>query len=186
VDLRLIGVILAFASVALLVVSLDIPRNRRTAQLRRRFGAEYDRTARMAGARKAEIWLMQRQRRVETFPIRRLGAEECERFVTEWRLIQSRFVDGPRGAVEQADLLVERLTRARGYPVTSFEQRAADISVAHAGVVDNYRAAHEIALRHRRAQATTEDLRTAMMYYRSLFDELLETGSAGLQQSEVA
>jgi hypothetical protein len=187
-DPRLIAIIIIVAIVAGLAVLWAIARSQRTAKLRSRFGAEYDRTARMTGARKAETLLMERERRVETFPLRRLGAEEREKFITEWRLIQSRFVDGPRGAVEQADLLVERHMRARGYPLTDtdFEQRAADISVAHAGVVDNYRAAHQIALRHKQGQATTEDLRTAIVYYRSLFDDLLGTASMSLPQKEVA
>jgi hypothetical protein len=187
-DPKLVAVIVVVAIVAGLTVLWAIARNQRTAELRRRFGAEYDRTVRMTGARRAETLLMERERRVETFPIRQLGAEEREKFITEWRLIQSRFVDGPRGAVEQADLLVERVMRARGYPLTDtdFEQRAADISVAHASVVVNYRAAHEIALRHRQGQATTEDLRTAIVYYRSLFDDLLVTGSMSIPQKEVA
>ncbi len=187
-DPKLVAAIIVIAIVAGLAVLWAIARSQRTSRLRSRFGAEYDRTARMTGARRAEILLMERKRRVETFPLRELGAEERERFITEWRLIQSRFVDGPRGAVEQADLLVERLMRARGYPLTGtdIEQRAADISVSHAGVVDNYRAAHQIALRHRQGQATTEDLRRAIVYYRSLFDELLGTGPMSPQQKEAA
>jgi len=89
--------------------------------------------------------------------------------------VQTHFVDDPRGSVSAADELVTRVMQARGYPMSDFEQRAADISVDHPRVVDNYRAAHEIALRHRRGEATTEDLRNAIIYYRSLFDELLQT-----------
>jgi len=109
--------------------------------------------------------------------MRNLTAEERERFVTEWRLVQARFVDDPKGAVTDADDLVARLMQSRGYPMSDFEQRAADISVDHPRVVDNYRAAHQIALRQRQGQATTEDLRNAIIYYRSLFDELLQTGN---------
>jgi hypothetical protein len=184
---KLVALIIIVAAIVVgMAVLWAIARNQRTARLRHRFGTEYDRTARMNGPRKAEALLLEREKRIEAFSIRNLGAEERERFITDWRAIQSRFVDNPRGAVEQADLLVERLMQARGYPVSDFEQRAADISVAHASVVDNYRAAHQIALRHRQGQATTEDFRTAIIYYRSLFDELLETGSTSLHQKEVA
>jgi hypothetical protein len=121
--------------------------------------------------------LLEREKRVKEFPIRELKADERERFVTEWRIVQSRFVDDPQGAVAEADLLVDGLMQARGYPTTDFEQRAADISVTHPRVVDNYRAAHQIAVRHREGQASTEDLRNAIIYYRSLFDDLLQTGT---------
>ena len=93
-------------------------------------------------------------------------------------MVQSHFVDDPQAAVGEADLLVDRLMQARGYPTSDFDQRAADISVSHPGVVDNYRAAHQIALRHQQGQASTEDLRNAVIYYRSLFDELLQKGLA--------
>lgn len=184
-DPKLVTAIIIIAIVAALVILWAIVRKQRTAKLRRHFGAEYDRTVRETGPERAETVLLERERRVEKFRIRDLGAEERERFVSEWRTIQSRFVDDPRGAVSQADALVDRLMQVRGYPVTGFEQRAADISVVHPGVVDNYRAAHQIALRHRQGQATTEDLRNAIIYYRSLFDELLQTGSIG-RHREVA
>jgi hypothetical protein len=132
---------------------------------------------RESGPQRAEAALLDREKRVKEFPIRELSADERERFVSEWRIVQSRFVDDPRGAVAEADLLVDRLMQARGYPTTNFEQRAADISVTHPRVVDNYRAAHQIAVRHREGQASTEDLRNAIIYYRSLFDDLLETGT---------
>jgi hypothetical protein len=172
--------IIAVAIVAAPVVVWAIARSQRTAELRHRFGAEYDRTARMTGARKAEVLLMERHIRVESFPIRPLGAKKCEAFIAEWRGVQSCFVDDPSSAVERADHLVQRFMQAFGYPMADFEQRAADLSVAHSGVVDNYRAAHQIALRHMQGHATTEDLRTAILYYRSLFDDLVATCSTGL------
>ncbi len=183
-DPKVVAVIIV-AIIAVLVIVWAVARNRRTAKLRRTFGPEYDRTVRETGPQKAEAVLLEREKRVEKFPIRELGAEERERFITEWRAVQLRFVDDPSSAVRQADLLVERLMQARGYPVTDFEQRAADISVAHASVVDNYRAAHQIALRYRQGQATTEDMRNAIIYYRSLFDELLQIGPTG-RHKEVA
>jgi len=169
--------LLALIVVAFLVVlgiAWMVVRRQRTMNLQKRFGPEYDRTVRESGPQQAESVLLEREKRVSEFSLRGLTAEERERFQTEWRMVQSRFVDDPQGAVSDADLLVDRLMQARGYPMTNFEQRAADISVSHPRVVDNYRAAHQIAVRHRQGQATTEDLRTAMIYYRSLFDELLQ------------
>jgi hypothetical protein len=95
-------------------------------------------------------------------------------FASRWSTVQSQFVDDPKGAVSLADQLLNQVMLARGYPVGDFDQRAADISVDHPIVVDNYRAAHEIALRHTRGEASTEDLRKAMVHYRLLFDQLLE------------
>ena len=165
--------------IAVLLIIWAVVRQQRTAKLRKRFGPEYDRIALESGPRKAEATLLERERRVEKFKIRPLPSDERERFITEWRTVQSRFVDDPKGAVSQADQLVDRVMRARGYPMADFEQRAEDISVIHPNVVSNYRAAHQIALRHTQGQATTEDLRQAMIYYRSLFDDLLEPVPAG-------
>ena len=167
-----VWIFIAVIVVAVIVIAWSVLRKRRTEALQHRFGPEYNRALRDKGDR-AEAELLQRQKRVEKFPIRELSAAERERFVTDWRVVQSRFVDDPQGAVRDADQLVVRLMQTRGYPMSDFEQRAADISVDHPRVVDNYRAAHEIALRHERGQATTEDLRNAIIYYRSLFDELL-------------
>ncbi len=168
-------IVIAVVIVVVLAIALVLIRKQRTAKLRRHFGAEYDRAAREVGTQRAESALLEREKRVEKFHLRELTAEERERFVTEWRVVQSRFVDDPEGAVSEADILVDRLMQLRGYPMSDFEQRAADISVSHPLVVDNYRAAHQIALRHRQGQANTEDLRNAMIYYRSLFEELLLT-----------
>jgi hypothetical protein len=172
--IKMILIVAAVVIVAVLVIAAIIARSRRTDSLRRRFGSEYDRTVREHGQGRGESVLVSREKRVEQFPLRELAVDERERFVTEWREVQARFVDDPRGAVTGADVLVGRVMRARGYPMSDFEQRAADISVTHPRVVDNYRAAREIALREGKGQATTEDLRSAFKYYRSLFDELLE------------
>ena len=168
-------IVIVVAIVVVAAIAWAIARQRRTAALKSRFGPEYERTVRERGPSQAEASLLQRQKRVEKFQIRELAADERERFISEWRTVQSRFVDDPKGAVTAADDLVARLMQTRGYPMSDFEQRAADISVDHPRVVDNYRAAHEIALRHRRGEASTEDLRHAVIYYRSLFDELLQT-----------
>ena len=178
-------IVVIVAIVVIAAVALLLARKRRTEALRQRFGPEYERTVREHGPGRAESELIDRKKRVDQFKIRELAADERERFVSEWRSVQSRFVDDPKGAVSEADDLVSRLMRTRGYPMSDFDQRAADISVDHPRVVDNYRAAHEIALRHRRGEATTEDLRNAIIYYRSLFDELLQTKTTG-ERREVA
>jgi hypothetical protein len=148
-------------------------RKHTTAGLRHKFGSEYDRAVSAHGSeRKAESKLEDREKRVEELKIRDLDPTERERFSKRWEAVQSRFVDSPRGAVSEADDLVSSVMKSRGYPVSDFDQRAADISVDHPRVVANYRSAHEIALRN--DQATTEDLRTAMIHYRSLFEELVQ------------
>jgi hypothetical protein len=150
-------------------------RKRRTARLRTQFGgAEYTRAVTEGGSRrKAEAALDGRAERVEGLHIRPLAPADRARFVDSWARIQARFVDGPGGAVTDADQLLGGVMAARGYPVSDFEQRAADISVDHPLVLENYRAAHEIALRQMRGQASTEDLRQAMIHDRTLFDELV-------------
>lgn len=177
--------IIVVAVIAALLIIWAVVRNRRKAELRQRFGPEYERTVREQGSSRAETVLIERKKRVEKFSIRELTIDERERFITDWRVVQSRFVDNPRAAVNDADALVTRLMQTRGYPMSDFGQRAADISVDHPKVVDNYRAAHEIALRERQGEATTEDLRSALIYYRSLFDELITTNTPVIRR-EVA
>jgi hypothetical protein len=160
-------------------------RRRRSDQLRRRFGPEYDRTVteQQGDARRAEATLAEREKRVETFPLRPLSPVDHEAYVMEWSAVQRRFVDDPSAAVGAADRLIGRMMIDRGYPMTDFEQRAADISVSYPAVVQNYRAGHSIVARHADGQATTEELRQAMIHYRALFEELLEPGieSAGVE-----
>jgi hypothetical protein len=170
-------VAIAAAVVVVLIIGWAVLRKQRTMKLRSQFGPEYDLAVRESGPQRAEAVLLEREKRVKEFPLRELKVDERERFVAEWRMVQSHFVDDPQAAVAEADLLVDRLMQARGYPTTDFEQRAADISVTHPQVVNNYRAAHQIAVRHREGQASTEDLRNAIIYYRSLFDDLLHTGT---------
>ena len=150
-------------------------RRSTTAGLRQKFGPEYERAVQKHGSeRKAEVKLANRQDRVEKLNIRDLDPVERERFSTQWESVQSRFVDSPRGAVAEADDLVSSLMKTRGYPVSDFDQRADDISVDHPRVVENYRSAHHIALQVGTNGASTEDLRTAMIHYRSLFEELVQ------------
>lgn len=168
--------IIALVVVVILVIAAIavVAMQRRKAALRSRFGSEYERTVREQGSeRQAQAVLEKRTKRVDKFHIRQLDAEERDQYSARWYQVQSRFVDDPRGAVTDADDTVAALMGAVGYPMADFEQRAADLSVDHAHVVDNYRAAHEMAVLHRKGQASTEDLRQAMIYYRSLFEDLL-------------
>ncbi|MGD0267652.1 MAG: hypothetical protein ABSB14_01205 [Candidatus Sulfotelmatobacter sp.] len=171
-------VIAAAVIVIIALIAWMIVRNKRrntTADLRQKFGPEYDRAVLTHGSeRKAEATLEDRKERVERLNLRDLDRAESENFSRNWQSVQSRFVDSPEGAVAEADDLVSSVMKARGYPVTDFEQRSADISVDHPRVVENYRAAHAIALRVGKDQATTEELRTSMIHYRSLFEELVQ------------
>ena len=181
--LMLAGVVI----IVIVVVAWMYARKRRntTAALRKKFGPEYDRAVLVHGTgRKAEAKLEDREKRAEKFNLRDLDPGELERFLKRWESVQSRFVDSPKGAVAEADDLVSSLMKARGYPVSDFDQRAADISVDHPRVVENYRSAHEIALRVGKDQASTEELRTAMIHYRSLFEELV--APAVIERKEVA
>jgi hypothetical protein len=150
-------------------------RKRRTGRLHTQFGApEYARAVREDGnQRRAEAKLEERTERVETFHIRALASGDHTRFVESWRKVQTRFVDSPGEAVTEADQLLADVMSARGYPVSDFEQRAADISVDHPLVMENYRAAHAIAVRRTPDRASTEELRQAMIHYRTLFEELV-------------
>jgi hypothetical protein len=150
-------------------------RKTTTTGLRNRFGPEYDRAVKQHGSeRKAEASLADRESRVDMLKVRDLGPAERERYLAQWQAVQSRFVDFPKGAVTEADELVSALMQTRGYPLADFDQRAADISVDHPRVVENYRSAHAIALRVGKGEDSTEELRTAMIHYRSLFDELVQ------------
>ena len=146
----------------------------RSRKLRERFGPEYNRAIQETGsASRAEKKLDHLQKRVERLAIHPLSPLERDRFAESWVNVQAAFVDDPGLALTQADELLQRVMSARGYPMTSFEERAEEISVDHAHVVQNYRAGHLIAKRHLLGQATTEDLRQAMVHYRTLFDELI-------------
>jgi len=159
--------------------------DKRTDRLQGKFGREYDTTVEEKGRKDAEAELGKRQERVEAMPLQELTPEEAERFATLWTATQARFVDDPGGAMTDADRLVADVMRARGYPVGDFEQRAADVSVDHPQVVANYRAAHNIAARHSRAEATTEELRQAMVHYRALFTDLLQTAAPAPHKAAV-
>ena len=168
-------VILLVVVAAVIVAALVLLRKRRSQNLREHFGPEYDRVVRKErDVNKGERLLEFRQKHRKTLAIRPLSAEDQSRFDTRWREVQGQFVDDPAGAVTRADRLITEVMQTRGYPTDDFTQRAADISVDHPIVVEEYRVAHDITLRHTRGEASTEDLRQAMVHYRALFSELLE------------
>ena len=171
-------IVLAIAAViVLLVVAWSVSRKRRTAQLQEGFGPEYERTVEEADSRReAESELQRRAERREQLDVRPLTPAARDRFMDRWRDVQARFVDDPGATVGEADRLVQEVMRERGYPTDDFEQRAADISVDHPHIVENYRAAHRISVANEQGEASTEDLRQSLVHYRSLFEELLEMG----------
>ena len=170
----IIGAI-AIAAIVLLAYAW---RQQRSAHLRKRFGREYDRAVdQKHDVRAAEAALEARARRVEKLHIKPLTPSDAAAFGDAWRKLQAQFVDDPKAAVTNADRLIGEVMAARGYPLDDFEQRADDLSVDHPAVVTNYRAAREIVQRHARGQASTEDLRQAMVFHRALFDELLATSA---------
>jgi hypothetical protein len=151
-------------------------RRKRSERLHDQLGPEYDRTVQaMGGAKKAQTELEERRKHVEALDIHPLSASERERYLTDWTAVQSKFVDDPGQAIVDADSLIMQVMRTRAYPVSDFDQRAADISVSYPALVSNYRAAREIAVKNKQHQADTEELRQAMIHYRSLFEELLGT-----------
>lgn len=174
-DPKVITAIVIVIVAAIIIAAVVMARRKqRSAQLKQHFGPEYERTLQQHGdPAKAEAVLAEREARVHKFTIRDLPATERAAYADEWAAVQRRFVDDPSMAVSEADRLVNRVMNSRGYPMGDFDQRADDISVNYPGVVQNYRAARDIALRHSNGRASTEDLRQAMVYYRSLFDELL-------------
>ena len=164
----------AIVLIALLGIAVLFVRKRRTHDLKQRFGGEYDRLADRTGDEaKAEALLSAREKRVAAFELKPISAGQRDTFVGGWRNVQAQFVDDPQAAVTRADDLLGQVMAARGYPVSDFAQRAADLSVDHAEVIHHYRTAHDIALRHERGEAGTEDLRQAMIHYRALFDDLV-------------
>jgi hypothetical protein len=170
-------VIFAILVVALVLAALAwlIVQRRRSLRLKRRFGAEYDlAVAEFRSKSRAEAELIGRENRVARLKIVPLAPTDAARFSQAWNALQGRFIDNPKGVVAEADQLVRELMTKRGYPMADFERMAADISVDHPAVVSAYRAAQGIAARDARGEADTEELRKAVIHYRTLFDELLE------------
>ncbi len=165
---------------ALLVAGLMARQRRQRAGMQQRFGAEYDRTVEQAGDRRtAERDLQDRTRRHETLHIKPLDPGSRDQYTDQWRQTQEQFVDRPQAAVKQADNLVALVMQERGYPVGDFDQQVRDVSVEHSDAVGNYRSAHQISQLNDDGSASTEQLREAMVHYRALFIELLDSGDDG-------
>jgi hypothetical protein len=179
--------VIVAAIILLLVVGAIVymtMQRRKQEELRDKFGPEYERTVEMYGDEKrAQEALAAREKRVKKLDIRPLTSDEYQRFSNAWNQVQARFVDDPSGAVNEGDRLVTELMQTRGYPMGDFEQRAADISVDHANVVTNYRAARDIAAANRNGSVSTEELRQALVHYRALFQDLLETQTETVKRS---
>lgn len=167
-------ILIAIAAVAVVVITVLAARQGRTAALRRRFGPEYDRTlSAREDRRAAEADLVERERQRARLDIRPLPEEARAGFAQEWQDLQERFIDEPAGSVVEADGLVMSVMEARGYPMGDFDAQAGLVSVDHPDVVENYRFAHDVRERAGEQEASTEDLREALLRYRSLFSELL-------------
>ncbi len=165
-------VVLAVIGVVLGVIFNSRGRSQR---LQKKYGPEYVRTVEIAGnEKKAQAELEERQKHVATLNIRPLSVSERERYQSEWRAIQDKFVDEPGQATVEADQLIMDVMKVRAYPEFDVDQRTSDLSVNYPNLVSNYRAAREIALKNEQHSANTEELRQALIYYRSMFDELLK------------
>jgi hypothetical protein len=174
----MVWVLVAVIVVLLVTIGVLVAHQQRSRRLKADFGPEYNRVVAERGdQRSAEQELAGRRKRVSQFEIRPLAPADRERYVERWGAAQREFVDEPEAAVGEAHLLVQQVMHDRGYPVDEdFQQRAADVSVEHPDVVENYRAAHSISLRAQQGQANTEQLRRAMVHFRALFDDLLAPG----------
>ena len=169
----------AIVVIALIVLAVYLTNKKRSEDLRHGFGAEYDRTVEETGDRKeAESELRERRERRETLQIRPLDPSVRDKYLSRWEQVEQSFVEVPGAAVADAQRLVDQLMAERGYPVDDFDQRAADISVDHPAVVENYRRAHAVTDTGKTGSSSVDDLRDAMINYRSLFNALLETEDA--------
>ncbi len=171
----LIPILIAAAGViAAVLIILVVIRMRRRQMLRRKYGPEYEFTLEKAGnPRAVEEILVEREKRIKKLDIRELMNDEKERYFSEWTEIQAGFVDNPAKSIESANRLITEVMIARGFPVADFEQRAADLSVMYPDFVSKYRQAYAILLKSRGNGTATEELRQAVVQYRSLFEELL-------------
>jgi FtsZ-interacting cell division protein ZipA len=175
-------VIVAVAAIVVLAVIWSAMRAKRSRALKETFGREYDRTVENTGDRRAaEQELLERQKRHDELELKPLSPESRDRYVRRWQSTQTRFVDDPKGAVAEADALVQEVMQERGYPTDDFDRRVADISVDHPDLVEKYRTAHGIAQASEQGEASTEDMRHSVRHYRSLFAVLLETNGDGVE-----
>jgi hypothetical protein len=169
-------VIIAVVVLLIVIATVAIARRNRSKSLHDRFGPEYDRTVREAGGNRteAERELARRQERVKRMHIEELPAGAKNRYTEEWRTVQTRFVDEPRSAIVKADHLIANVMRDRGYPTDNFDRTVEDLSPDHPHVLQDYRVAHAITRRSETGEVSTEDLRQAMVHYRSLFEDLVK------------
>jgi hypothetical protein len=179
------AILIVLLLIAIAVAVWAMLERRRALRIRQKFGPEYDRLAGQLNPHRAATVLEEREKRVSHFRIRSLREDERARFAGQWRTIQERFVDDPQSAVSAADSLIQEALRTRGYPMSEFDQRAADLSVEYPHVVENYRTAHRIAMECERGAAKTEQLRQAMQHYRALFEEVLESSITMAEPVEV-
>ena len=171
-----VAIIVIAVVVVIVVIAAGMAASRRNSgRLQGTFGPEYDRTVQQSGDRhQAERELAGRVDRRKQLAIVPLPQQAREQYIAQWQRVQAAFVDAPVESVRQADALVSQVMTDRGYPVAEFEQRADDVSVDHAAVVENYRSAHAIVLASGQGTVDTEALRTAMTQYRALFADLLD------------
>jgi hypothetical protein len=185
--LVLIGALVVVALAVITLMRARATRHRHD-DLKQRFGPEYDREVERQGGNvaRAEHELAGREQRVRAQHVRQLPEVERVKFASDWSNLQTRFVDDPAGAVESADELIQSVMLARGYSSDNFDQRVADLSVEHSGVVQHYRAARVLADANREGRANTEELRQAVVHYRALFAELLAEPRAAERQMQEA
>lgn len=182
--ITIIAVVLALVIVGALL-GMSFSRRNRSTRLHNQFGPEYDHTVQTAGnEKKAQTELEERQKHVKALEIRPLSVSQREHYLADWTTVQSKFVDEPGQAIVEADRLITDVMQMRAYPVSDFEQRAADVSVSYPALVSNYRAARQIAIKNEQHQADTEELRQAMIYYRPLFEELLKTEAVVVEEKK--
>jgi len=173
---NLIIAILVIVIVGVILGLIFFSRRKRSNRFQDKYGPEYNRTVKTMGTeKKAQSEMNERQKHVETLNIRPLTISEREGYLANWTAIQAKFFDHPGQAIVDADHLIMEVMQKRAYPVSDFEQRAADISVRYPALVSNYRLARAIAIKNEDGKADPEELKQAMIYYRSLFDELLKT-----------
>jgi hypothetical protein len=156
------------------LIAYSVKRDNQRRDLKAQFGREYDRTVDAVGQRKADGDLTERLERHEKLELQPLDDDARERYAIDWAELQARFVDEPKSAVAAADRLVTQVMTERGYPMDRFEERAELLSVDHPDLVHHYREAHEVHDRAARLEASTEDMRRALIHYRALFDDLLD------------
>lgn len=171
----IIAVVLILAIVGFILAPI-FARRKRSERFHDLFGSEYDSAVqRLGNEKEAQAELDERRKHVETLNIRPLSMNEREHYLADWKDVQFKFIDDPGQAIVNADRLIMEVMQVRAYPISGFEQRSADVSISYPALVNNYRSAQEIALKNEHQQADNEELRQAMIYYRSLFDELIQT-----------